>query len=151
MLPRVLIGILRLRQGDKTDPNIFAAVANVLLAQPHKTGDEQSRTREQSHGKRHLPTDQNFAEPELIRAAARPATAFFQAFDQIRARALQRRVDSHGDASQDRHHNGEAEHGQRKLDPRFGVERQKVRRHFRHKGNDVPRQERTGDSGEHAH
>src|SRR5207302_9769131 len=75
MLPRVEIGILRLRQGDKTDPDVFAVVADVLPVQPHKTGDEQGRAGKQGYGKGHLRADQNLAEPHLMRTAARPAPA----------------------------------------------------------------------------
>ena len=81
MLPRVEIGILRLRQGDKTDPDVFAVVADVLPVQPHKTGDEQRGAGEQRYGKGHLRPDQNLAEAQLMRTTARPAPAFFQTFN----------------------------------------------------------------------
>src|SRR5205085_10437851 len=83
ILTRVEIGISRLRQSDKTNPNIFEMVTDVLPAQPHKTGDEQCCAGEQGYGKGDLRTDQNLAEPQLMRAAARSAAALFQTFDQI--------------------------------------------------------------------
>jgi hypothetical protein len=80
-LSRIEIGILRLRQSDKTDPDTFAVVANVLPIQPHKTGDEQGRAGEQSYGEGDLRPDQNLAEPQLMGTAARPTPAFFQPVD----------------------------------------------------------------------
>ena len=47
----------------------------------HKTGDQQRRAGQQGYGKGHLRPDQNLAEPHLMRAAARPASAFLQTFD----------------------------------------------------------------------
>src|SRR5205085_508662 len=61
-LARAEIGIARIRQGDEAEPNIVRAIADILLAQAHETGDEQGRAREQRHGKGNLRADENFAE-----------------------------------------------------------------------------------------
>ena len=90
----------------------------------------------------------NLAEALLLRAAARSAAAFLQAVDQIRARTLQRRINSHRQAGKNRQHDREAEHAERKLDARIGIERQKVRRHFWHHRNELPGQQRARDPGE---
>src|SRR5205814_10020436 len=66
MLPGVEIGTLRLRQGNKTYPDVFAVVADVLQVQLHKTGDEQGSAGKQSYGKRDLLYYQQLEEAHLI-------------------------------------------------------------------------------------
>src|SRR5207237_8601048 len=81
-LARGGIGIGRLRQRHQASPHILGAEPDVLLAQLYEAGDKQRRARQQRDRERDLRTDQDFAEPVLLHAAARSASAFFQSFDQ---------------------------------------------------------------------
>ena len=81
-------------------------------------------------------------------AAARSASAFFQPVDQIGARALQRRINSHRNAGQDRQRDREKKHRQRKLETCCRIEREKVRRHFRNNRDQLPGQQRTDRTGD---
>ena len=66
--------------GKVTKPiqRLSALKAEILLAQPHKAGDEQRRAREQRDRQRNLRADQEFAEPQLAHTAARAAAAFLK-------------------------------------------------------------------------
>src|SRR6516164_6436262 len=77
-----------------------------------------------------------------MRAATRSASPFLQSVNQIGARTLQRRINSHGDAGQNQQANREEEHRHGKLESRVGIERQKIGRHFRNNRNELPGQER---------
>src|SRR6266480_3185037 len=73
----------------------------------------------------------------LLHTAARSASAFFQSFDQISSRTLQCRISAHRHARKERQKNGEPEHGKRETDASLGIERKKIRRHFRHERNQL--------------
>ena len=67
----------------------------ILLTQAHKAADQQTRPREQCDRERHLCAHQSFAEPLLPQTATCSASAFFQSVNEIRARGLQRWINTH--------------------------------------------------------
>ena len=71
-------------------------------------------------------------------AAAGPAAAFLQGVDQISPRTLQRWINSHDDAGQNRQANREEKHRHGKIESRRGIERQKIGCHFRNDRNQLP-------------
>jgi len=123
----------------------------MLPAQSHEAGDEQRGAGKQSDRKRSLRADENFAEALLMRAAARSAAAVFQSTNQVRARALPCRINSHRETGQDRQCNRETEHGKRKFERGRRIEWKKIRRHFWHSRNELPCQQSASQTGEHAH
>src|SRR5207248_4618042 len=73
--PARLVGILGLRQGRDSDPEIVRFETGVLMAQAHEARDEQRRAREQCDRERDLRADENFAEPVLTDPSLRAAAA----------------------------------------------------------------------------
>ena len=86
----------------KPTQRFFGLKPGILLTQPNETRNEQRRAREQRDRERDLRADKNFAETLLPHTAARSAAAFLQSIDQIGARALQRRINSHDQSGQER-------------------------------------------------
>ena len=76
-LTRCGIGILRSRQCDGAGPEMLRAETEILLAQPHKAGDQQRRAGKERDRKGDLRADKNLAEALLPYAAARSAAALF--------------------------------------------------------------------------
>ncbi len=126
-------------------------VADVLLIQTYKTRDQQCCASKQRHRKRDLRTHEDFSEALLPYAAAHPAAAFLKPIYQVAMRALKCRINSHQQPGQNRQRNCEAEHGKREVNACVGIERQKIRSHFRNQRDQLPRQRGTQDSGEKTH
>ena len=100
--------------------------------------------------KRDLRADENFAETLLPHAAGGAAAAFLQRVDDIGARALQRRIKSHGQTGEERKRDREGEHRKRKRGRAAGFDRQKIRRQLRHERDQLPGEQRTENSREQA-
>src|ERR1700739_1917637 len=84
----------------------------------------------------------------LMRTTAGSASAFFQSFDQVRARTLERRINSHRHSRQDRQCDSEKEHWDRKLEACVWIEWKEIRTHPWHDRNKLPGQERTDPAGD---
>ena len=107
-LARWRVRILRRRQRDSASPKILRTETNILLTQPHKTRDQQRRSRQQSDRERNLGADQNLAKPLLAQTSAGAAASFFQSVHQIRMRALERWIQSHQQPGQHRQPDGKS-------------------------------------------
>ena len=81
-------------------------------------------------------------------AAARSAPALLQSVNEIGARTLQRGINPHRNSGQDRQRDGEQKHWHRKFETGRRIEREKVRRHFRNDGNELPREQRAQGAGD---
>ena len=142
------IRILRLGRDGESDPEITSLEAGVLLTQPHKTRDNQRRPGDQGNRKRNLRPDQQFAETLLADAAGGATPPFLQRIDDVPARALQRRIQAHDQAGQQRESDREREHWERESSRSVGFDRQEVRRQFRHERDQLPRQKRAQNAGD---
>ena len=86
-----------------------------------------------------------------VEAAAGSASAFFQCVNQAGPGALQRRINSHGQAGQDRQCDGEPKDWKGETHARLGIEGQKVRCHFRYERHQLRGQQCADYPGENAH
>src|SRR6476620_12507231 len=92
---RGAVGISCCGQSNRAGPNVARAETCCLIAQSNKARNEHRRRCEQDHRQRHLSRDKSAAKSMLGATSANGASALFQTFNQIAARTLPRRINSH--------------------------------------------------------
>ena len=82
------------------------------MTQAQETCDEQRRARQQDNGESDLRPNQEFAETLLAYAAGRAPSTFLKSIDNVGARALQCRIETHHQTGKQGKRDGKREHWQ---------------------------------------